>query len=201
MFFNAGRRWDVSTGTKFLQCNRPWVRHGVNSRKRQYNSRMRPLRYLYILALVVWVGGMSIAGLVVAPVTFGVLQAWDSNTGRLLAGEVFGAVLARLTLIGYVAGVVMFLVLTVQRLLGPRPTSYGLRVGLIALMLAVTAYSGMVAAPRIDELQQQVSRPMNQIAADDPRRLEFDGLHGLSTILMMVSIVGGLALLGWETRE
>lgn len=162
---------------------------------------MRALRYLYVLALVLWVGGMAIAGLVVAPATFGVLQAWNPTTGRMLAGDVFGAVLGRMNLIAYIAAIVMFLVLTVQRLLGPRPNSYGIRVGLIALMLAITLYSGLVASPRIDELQSQVVGPMNELPPDDTRRIEFDGLHSLSTALAMTTIIGGLVLLGWETRE
>ena len=162
---------------------------------------MRPLRYLYVLALVLWLGGMAIAGLVFAPVTFSILQDWNPTTGRVLAGNVFGAVLRRMNLIAYAAAAVMFVVLTVQRLLGPRPHAYGIRIGLIALMLALTMYSGLVATPRIDELQAQVVGPMNQLAVDDPRRVEFDGLHGLSTMLVMGSIVGGLVLLGWETRE
>jgi len=162
---------------------------------------MRSLRYLYVLALVLWLGGMAIAGLVVAPVTFGVLEAWNPSTGRVLAGDVFGAVLERLSLLAYAAGVLMFVVLTVQRLLGPRPRSYGIRVGIIAVMLALTMYADMVAAPRIDELQSQVSGPMNGLAADDARRVEFDRLHSLSTALIMMAIGGGLVLLGWETRE
>jgi uncharacterized membrane protein len=162
---------------------------------------MRSLRYLYVLALVLWLGGMAIAGLVVAPVTFAVLEAWNPATGRVLAGDVFGAVLERLSLIAYAAGIVMFVVLTVQRLLGPRPRSYGIRVGIIGLMLALTMYADMVAAPRIDELQSQVSGPMNQLDAGDARRVEFDRLHGLSTTLIVMAIGGGLVLLGWETRE
>jgi uncharacterized membrane protein len=162
---------------------------------------MRSLRYLYVLALVLWLGGMAIAGLVVAPVTFAVLEAWNPATGRVLAGDVFGAVLERLSLIAYAAGIVMFVVLTVQRLLGPRPRSYGIRVGIIAMMLALTMYADMVAAPRIDELQSQVSGPMNQLDAGDARRVEFDRLHGLSTTLIVMAIGGGLVLLGWETRE
>jgi uncharacterized membrane protein len=162
---------------------------------------MRSLRYLYVLALVLWLGGMAIAGLVVAPVTFAVLEAWNPATGRVLAGDVFGAVLERLSLIGYAAGGLMFVVLTVQRLLGPRPRSYGIRVGIIAVMLAFTMYSDMIAAPRIDQLQSQVSGPMNQLDASDARRVEFDSLHSLSTALIMMAIGGGLVLLGWETRE
>ena len=162
---------------------------------------MRPLRYMYVLALVMWLGGMAIAGVVVAPTTFGVLEAWNPATGRVLAGQVFGAILARLHLIAYAAGTIMVIVLTVQRLLGPRPRSYGIRVGLLGMMLALTLYSGVLVAPRIDQLQAEVGGPMNALADADPRRMEFDRLHTLSTTLVMATLVGGLMLIGWETRE
>jgi hypothetical protein len=162
---------------------------------------MRFLRYLYVLALVMWLGGMSVAGLVVAPTTFSVLEAWNPSTGRVLAGDVFGAVLARVSLVGYIAGALMFVVLTVLRLLGPRPRSYGIRVAVIAAMLALTFYSDRIAGPRIDELQSQVSGPMNQLPATDARRIEFDRLHSLSTSLIVAAMFGGLMLVGWETRE
>ena len=162
---------------------------------------MRPLRYLYILALVMWLGGMAIAGMVVAPTTFGVLEAWNPATGRVLSGQVFGAILARLHLIAYAAGTIMVIVLTVQRLIGPRPRSYGIRVGLLVAMLALTFYSGVLVAPRIDRLQAEVGGPMNALADADPRRMEFDRLHTLSTTLVMATLVGGLMLIGWETRE
>ena len=162
---------------------------------------MRFLRYLYVLALVLWLGGMSIAGLVVAPTTFSVLEAWNPSTGRVLAGDVFGAVLARVSLVGYIAGALMFVVLTVLRLLGPRPRSYGIRVAVIGAMLALTFYADRIAGPRIDELQSQVSGPMNQLPATDARRIEFDRLHSLSTSLVVAAMFGGLMLVGWETRE
>lgn len=167
----------------------------------QYNSLMRPLRYLYVLALVLWLGGMMVAGFVVAPTTFSVLEAWDTSTGRVLAGQVFGAVLRRVHLIGYGAAIVMLLVLTLQRVLGPRPRHYGIRVGLLALMLGLMLYSGMALTPRIDRIQAEVTGPMNRLPTDDARRLEFDGLHRLSTILVTATIAGGLVLLAWETRE
>jgi hypothetical protein len=155
---------------------------------------MRSLRYAYVLALVVWLGGMTAAGLVVAPVTFGVLEAWNPSTGRVLAGDVFGAVLARLNVIGYAAGAVMFL-------LGPRPRAYGVRVALIASMVLLTMYVGLIAAPRIDELQAAVTGPLQQLSTDDARRIEFDWLHRLSTSMTLATILAGLVLLGWETRE
>ena len=44
------------------------------------------LRYLYVVALVLWVGGLVVAGALVAPSVFGVLQAWNATEGRVLAG-------------------------------------------------------------------------------------------------------------------
>jgi hypothetical protein len=162
---------------------------------------MRPLRYLYVLALVVWVGGLAVAGLVVAPIVFGTLEAWNPSEGRVLAGEVFGAVLARVHVVAYAAGGVMIVALVAQRLVGPRPPSFGIRVALLALMLAIMVYSGAVLAPRIDRVQASVSGPINALPEGDARRVEFDRLHGLSTTLVTAALAGGLVLLGWEARE
>jgi uncharacterized membrane protein len=162
---------------------------------------MRPLRYLYVLALVVWLGGLATAALVVAPTTFAVLQQWNASTGRMLAGQVFGAVLDRMTVIAYAATGIMFLVLTIQRVLGPRPKHYGVRVGLLALVFALTFYTGRYITPRIDTLQSEVGAPMIDLPATDARRIEFDQLHSLSTTLLSATMVAGLVLAGWETRE
>lgn len=162
---------------------------------------MPVLRYLYILALVTWVGGTVVTGAVVAPAVFGVLQAWDPGTGRVLAGQVFGTVLDRLDIVAYGAGVVMLVALGLQRLIGPRPVAFGIRVGLVAVMLGLALYSGIVIGPRIEVLQQSVSGPMNQLPAIDPRRAEFDRLHGLASTLLTMVGAGGLILLLWEARE
>lgn len=162
---------------------------------------MRAVRYFYVLALALWLGGMALAGFVVAPTVFSVLQAWNASTGRVLAGDLFGEILRRLYLVGSVAAGIMFVALTVQRIIGPRPKAYGVRAALIVIMFALTAYAAYVVQPRIDSLQQLVGGPMIELPAEDPRRSEFDGLHSLSTTLLSLTMVGGLALVAWETRE
>jgi Domain of unknown function (DUF4149) len=162
---------------------------------------MRALRYLYVLSLVMWLGGMSAAGLVVAPVTFGVLESWDPATGRVLAGQVFGAVLARLHVVAYLAAAVMLLVLTIQRILGPRPSAYGVRMALLGVMLGATFYSGAILVPQIDRLQAEVNGPMHRLPEEDARRVAFDRAHRWSTSLVAATLAGGLILLVWESRE
>ena len=159
------------------------------------------LRYLYVVALVLWVGGLIVAGALVAPSVFGVLQAWNESQGRVLAGQVFGEVLLRLTWLSYVMGGVMFITLTLHRLLGARPVRYGIRVGIMALMLIMMMITGFFLIPQVDALQAGLQVPMAALPDTDPRRLEFNRLHGLSNILFSITAIGGLALCWWEARE
>lgn len=159
------------------------------------------LRYLYVVALVLWVGGLVVAGALVAPSVFGVLQAWNQSQGRVLAGQVFGEVLLRLTWLSYAMGGIMFITLTLHRLLGARPVKYGIRVGILALMLMMMMTTGFYLIPQVDAIQAEVSGPVSELLDTDPRRLEFNRLHGLSNILFSITAIGGLALCWWEARE
>ena len=159
------------------------------------------MRYLYVVALVVWVGGLIVAGAIVAPSVFGVLQAWNPAEGRVLAGQVFGAVLLRLTWLSYAMGVLMFLALTLHRLLGARPLKYGIRVGIMALMLLMMLAMGFYLIPEINGIQSQITGPVSALAETDPRRVQFDKLHSYSNILFSITAIGGLALCWWEARE
>ena len=159
------------------------------------------LRYLYVVALVLWVGGLVVAGALVAPSVFGVLQAWNQSEGRVLAGQVFGEVLLRLTWLSYVMGAVMFITLTLHRLLGARPIKYGIRVGIMTLMLVMMMVTGFYLIPRVDAIQAEVAGPVAELPDTDPRRVAFNRLHGLSNILFSITALGGLALCWWEARE
>src|SRR5688572_3891612 len=101
-----------------------------------YNDPMRALRYVYILALVVWLGGMVVLGAVVAPATFQVLQASVPATGRELGGAVFTAILERFHYIAYVCGTLLLLTLAAMALLGPRPSGLAVRAALVAALLS-----------------------------------------------------------------
>jgi hypothetical protein len=159
------------------------------------------LRYLYVVALVLWVGGLVVAGALVAPSVFGVLQAWNASQGRVLAGQVFGEVLLRLTWLSYAMGAVMFVALTLHRLLGARPVKYGIRVAIMGIMLALMMVTGFWLIPQVNTIQAQVQGPVAELPDTDPRRVEFNRLHGWSNILFSITALGGLALCWWEARE
>jgi hypothetical protein len=159
------------------------------------------LRYLYVVALVLWVGGLVMAGALVAPTVFGVLQAWNATEGRVLAGQVFGELLLRLTWLSYAMAAVMFVSLTLHRLLGARPLRYGVRVGIMGVMLAMMLATGFYVIPQVNTIQAAVNGPVSDLPDADPRRVEFNRLHGFSNILFAITAIGGLALCWWEARE
>jgi uncharacterized membrane protein len=162
---------------------------------------MLVVRYAYVLALVVWLGGMVVLGAIVAPATFQILQTSAPETGRALAGELFGAFLARFHYVAYAAGGILILTLLVMRLLGPKPHSFAVRFLLVVVMLTVALYSGIYVLGSIDAIQLEVGGLPSQLPVGDARRVRFDQLHQLSTRLMMANVVGALALLYWEARD
>ena len=162
---------------------------------------MLALRYIAMVALVVWIGGLVALGAIAAPVAFDVTASRQLAEPRLVAGALFGEMLRRFTLVSYAAGAIMILCLITRRILGPRPRHFGLRAGIIALMLAATAYAGIVVASRIEALQHEIGGAPSSLAPADPRRVEFGRLHGLSTALQLIPLLGGLALIFWEIKE
>jgi len=159
------------------------------------------LRLVYVLALAVWLGGMTMLGAVVAPTIFQTLQAADPGSGRALAGLAFAAILTRFHLVAYGCGILLLVTLIAMALLGPRPKHFAIRCGIVAGMLLVSAYSGVVVLGEIDAIQREVGTLPSRLPEGDPRRVRFDALHQLSTRLMMVDLMGALVLLYWEARE
>jgi len=162
---------------------------------------MLALRYVALLALVVWVGGLIALGGIAAPASFDVMGARQVADGRLLAGALFGEMLRRFTLVSYAAGGVLLATLLVRAILGPRPLRFAWRAAATTIMLAASAYGGIVVADRIRDLQRAIGAAPSSLPERDPRRIEFGRLHGLSTALQVVPLLGGLVLIFLEIKE
>lgn len=141
----------------------------------------RILRYLMLLALVVWLGGIIFFGAVMAPVLFNVLPSTE------LAGNVIAPSLKILHAIGLTAGAIF----VTNFFLTPGRVSRNRFARLVPIfvlvMLALTAISQFYVIPKMENLRPQMA------SADS--RLEFDSLHHWSTRMeSMVLILGLFAL-------
>jgi uncharacterized membrane protein len=143
------------------------------------------LRYLMLLALVVWIGGLIFFAFVLAPTAFQVLPSTH------LAGNVVGRALGKLHWIAIFSGLI-FLVssLLYSYLAEGAAHPLAMRHVLICLMLALTLVSQFWIIPRMDALRAQVS-DFGTMAIDNPLRVQFDALHVWST-----RVEGAVLLLG-----
>jgi hypothetical protein len=88
---------------------------------RNYNDDVIVVRYVTLVALVIWLGAM--------------------------AGDQFGDLLQRVPLIPFVCGAAMMVGLFVMKFMGPPPIGFVVRAGIGALMLVMSA-AAMFLAPR-----------------------------------------------------
>ena len=145
------------------------------------------LRFLMLMSLVAWIGGLIFFAFVLAPTVFapGVLP----NTH--LAGNIVGRSLGKLHWIAIVSGIIFL----ASSLLYSRVTEgtahiFAARHVLICLMLGLTLVSQFWIIPRMDTLRAQVA-DFNTVPVDNPTRAEFDALHAWST-----RVEGAVLLLG-----
>jgi uncharacterized membrane protein len=145
------------------------------------------LRFLMLLSLVVWIGGVIFLAFVEAPTAFrpGLLPS------RHLAGSVVGNSLTILHWMGLISGIV-FLASSIAYNQITRGTSdaFALRHIFIVLMLLLTAYSQFGITPRMVALRSSFVE-IDQVPVDDPGRVEFDKLHNWSE-----KLEGGVLLMG-----
>ena len=149
------------------------------------------VKWLYLIALIVWLGEIVFFSFVVAPAIFRTFPVVD-------AGRAVGAVFPIYYRVGYVCGGA--LLLTSLFLLGGAAARgwWSVNVALSGLMLAATLYAGIIIQPRATELRPQI----HDAAAPPTAKEEFDRLHRLAVQLngavlacgVVVSIITAKAL-------
>ena len=149
---------------------------------------MSLLRYLMLLSLVVWIGGLIFFAFVMAPAAFQVLPT------RLLAGTLVGNVLSKLHWIAIISGAVFLLSsLVYGRLTDGTAHVFAMRHVLICLMLALTLFSQFWIMPRMLALRAQVG-DFSSVTLNNPARVQFDALHVWSTRVEGAALLLGLVV-------
>ena len=146
---------------------------------------MSLLRFLMLLSLIFWLGGLIFFP-VVAQTAFSVLPTHQ------LAGSVVGRSLEILHWMGMISAMV-FLVssLLLSRLSTGDAHLFAPRNVLICLMLLLTLISQFGIIPRMDAIRASIGE-IDVAPADLPARIQFDGLHQWSTRIESAVILLGL---------
>jgi uncharacterized membrane protein len=152
------------------------------------------LRYLMLLSLVVWIGGIIFFSLV-APTAFQLIPT------RLMAGTLVGNLLAKLHWIAIGCGAV-FLISSIVFSYASRGTAdiLAMRHVLVYVMLVLTLISQFVIIPRMATLRAQVSSFDTDATINEPARVQFDALHVWSTRVEGTVLLLGLVVI-WLTAS
>lgn len=159
---------------------------------------MRTLvRSLILIGLVVWVGGLVFFGAVVAPVAFlSVMPMFsDATLGLHVAGTVVRESLLRLHTIGMVCGVILLLLLIIERVARLTRRTILPQVVLLLAMLALTAYSQFSVIPRMDSLRVQEGATMDNPTVHNRAKVDFNELHRVSMRLEEIVLLCGVGLI------
>ena len=149
------------------------------------------LRFLQIFSLGAWVGGI----LFFIVFTQGVFPVLNNND---LTGALVGYALARLHIMGIVAGVVYLLsTAAAEKSVGGLVQPAAL---LVFLMLVCTMISQYGVIARMDMLKLQMGS-VSATPADNPLRVSFDRLHVYSVRLESAVLLSGLVALFLTARQ
>ena len=155
---------------------------------------MKFLRFLMLLSLGVWMGGLIFLP-VVAQISFSQLPS------QHLAGIVVRGSLIALHWIGLAGGAVFLICSLLEGRLAQggfgvfRPSHI-----IVAVMLALTAISQFDIIPKMDALRVSAGE-MATLAADNPIRRQFDFLHAASTRVEGAVLLLSIVLLYLTTRR
>jgi len=142
---------------------------------------MTPLTILYNLAVSCWLGGAALFTFLLTPKLFAAYP-------RDLAGNIVGLLFPGYFRWGLACGAVALLCQLVNR--GRFAVASLL---IIATMLILTSVQAFIIEPRAAELKQSIAS-FETTSKDDPLRVQFRSLHGLSMAANLAVIVGGVIL-------
>jgi uncharacterized membrane protein len=155
------------------------------------------LRFLMLLSLVVWLGGLIFFAFVLAPTAFthGLLPT------RHMAGSIVGRSLDLLHDMAIVSGFVFLIASMVYyRMTVGNARPLALRHLLIVAMLVLTMISQFAISPKMHALRAQAG-VIDNLALNDPVRAEFDRLHVWSEDFESAVLLLGLVAIFRTAQE
>jgi Domain of unknown function (DUF4149) len=150
--------------------------------------------------LACWFGAALFFGAVVAPASFGVLRSFGLANANEIAGSIVTRSLSVINIAGFVIALLLLVTAFVRRSSSGR-VSFILECVSLGVIAVATAVGHWLIAARMRALRAAMELPIDQIAADDPRRIEFSNLHGYSVNTLGLAMIAALVALVLMARS
>jgi hypothetical protein len=144
---------------------------------------MQITTFLYRLAVACWIGGASLFTFVLTPIIF-------KSYNRDMAGGIVGTLFPGYFKWGLICGVI-----ALAAIFMPSTVKHNtIATVIIAVMLAITSAQAFVIEPRAAALKKEIPS-FETTSKDDPLRVRFRKLHGVSAVSNLAVIGGGIVLI------
>lgn len=153
-----------------------------------------------LILLACWFGAALFFGAVVAPAAFGVLRSFGLPNASEIAGSIVTRSLSVVNLAGFVVALLLLVTLFVRRNTSGR-TSFIVECICLAVIALATGVGHWVIAARMRALRAAMVLPIDQIAADDARRVAFNNLHGYSVNALGLAMIAALIVMFLMVRS
>lgn len=137
------------------------------------------------LLLILWLGAACFFSFAVAPSAFAVLPS------REIAGAMVSRSLAIVNYSGLIVGLILLAASFIKQIGVNRFQIWTERFSLLILMLACAA-GQFVIALWLSIIKAQIGRPIDEIAVDDPLRIQFNNLHQYSVWALAAAMIAAL---------
>jgi hypothetical protein len=144
-----------------------------------------------VFFLGLWLGAALFFSAVVAPSVFSVLRSFHLSNANEIAGTIVTRTLSVVNVWGFVIGL-LSLGIAVAFRSAARRGLFTVEVVSLALLAITTAVGQWVIAARMLAIRTALVIPIDQIAADDPRRVAFNSLHHYSVSALSVAMLAGI---------
>ena len=148
-------------------------------------------------------GAALFFGAVVAPAAFGVVRSFGLPNASEIAGSIVTRTLGVINIAGFVIALLLLLTALLRRQAQSR-TNLIIECVCLGVIALTTSLGHWWIAARMRALRAAMELPIDQIAAADPRRVEFNALHGYSVKALGIAMIAGivaLVLLGRGARS
>jgi uncharacterized membrane protein len=130
------------------------------------------LRFIFLLSIVLWVGGMAFFSLMAAPSIFNVLP-------REEAGKVVGSIFPKYYWQGIICGAIALITSVALGMRDRWNVLLIVRTIMIGVMVVGVLYGVIILQPKVQAVKAQITS-FESLSPTDPLRLEFGRLHGRS---------------------
>jgi hypothetical protein len=144
-----------------------------------------------LILLACWFGVAVFFGAVVAPAAFGVLRSFGLANANEIAGSIVTRSLSVVNIAGFVIALILLITLILRRNYASR-WSFIVECICLCVIALTTAVGHWFIAARMRALRAAMVLPIDQIAADDPRRIAFNSLHGYSVNALSLAMIAAL---------